>query len=180
MQNDKIAGTRDNFSIYRIYFYFRGNNDILYLSRTSEQRCNQSSRDTDNRRRSPMRSFLALRVRRQIDHVSKCEVELEADFTNHQWRPAMASILIHCSHPARAASPITGFAFTIEYDEGKRVRFTDLAIPPSSDANSIGAFRQELRRLGTAILNVASSGDDIRWDRTISQRLENRDGPYAA
>ena len=84
----------------------------------------------------------------------------------------MASILIHCSRPEDAGSPITGFAFTIEYDQGKQVRFADLAIPPSSDANSLGAFRQELRRLGTAILEVAGSGTDIHWNRSDKQRCE--------
>jgi hypothetical protein len=78
----------------------------------------------------------------------------------------MATILIHSSHPEAAEKPITGFAFTIEYGHGQKVRFADLAIPPSSDANAIGAFRQELRRLATAILDVASSGTDIHWDRS--------------
>ena len=82
----------------------------------------------------------------------------------------MGSILIHCSRPENAGSPITGFAFTIEYDQGKQVRFADLAIPPSSDANSLGAFRQELRRLATAILEVAGSGTDIHWSRSDGQR----------
>ncbi len=82
----------------------------------------------------------------------------------------MASILIQCSRPENGGSPITGFAFTIEYDQGKQVRFADLPIPPSSDANSLGAFRQELRRLGTAILEVAGSGADIHWNRSDGQR----------
>jgi hypothetical protein len=80
----------------------------------------------------------------------------------------MASILIHSSHPERTEGPIEGFAFTIEYAEGKQVSFADLAIQPSSDANSLGAFRHELRRLATAILEVASSGTDIHWNRSNS------------
>jgi hypothetical protein len=76
----------------------------------------------------------------------------------------MARIFIHRSHPESAEDPITGFTFTIEYDDGKQVRFADLVIPPSSDANSLGALRQELRRLAQAILNVADSGQDINWD----------------
>jgi hypothetical protein len=76
----------------------------------------------------------------------------------------MAKIFIHRSHPANAEDPITGFTFTIEYEDGKQVRFADLAIPPSSDAHSLGAFRQELRRLAHAILDVADSGQDINWD----------------
>jgi hypothetical protein len=75
----------------------------------------------------------------------------------------MAKIFIHRSHSENAADPITGFTFTIEYSDGKQVRFADLAIPPSSDANSLGAFRQELRRLANAILDVADSGQDIHW-----------------
>lgn len=75
----------------------------------------------------------------------------------------MARISIHSSHPERTEGPITGFAFTIEYGEGKQVSFADLAIPPGSDANSLGAFRHELRRLATAILDVAGSGTDIHW-----------------
>jgi hypothetical protein len=84
--------------------------------------------------------------------------------TDKDWRPAMARIFIHRSHPDNAEHPVTGFTFTIEYNEGKQVRFADLAIPPSSDANSLGAFRQELRRLANAILDVADSGRDINWD----------------
>jgi hypothetical protein len=76
----------------------------------------------------------------------------------------MASIRIHRSLHDNEGSPTTGFAFTVEYDGAKRVKFSDLAIPPSSDANSFEAFRQELRRLATAILNVADSGTDIHWD----------------
>ena len=76
----------------------------------------------------------------------------------------MARIFIHRSHPDNAEDPVTGFTFTIEYTDGKRVRFADLAIPPSSDADSLGAFRQELRRLGNAILDVADLGQDINWD----------------
>lgn len=76
----------------------------------------------------------------------------------------MARIFIHHSHPENAIDPVTGFTFTIAYDQGKQVRFADLAIPPSSDANSLGAFRQELRRLAQAILEVADSGQDIIWD----------------
>jgi hypothetical protein len=83
-----------------------------------------------------------------------------------QEKPCMPSILVHHSHPENAEGPITGVAFSIEYGEGKKVRFADLAIPPSSDASSLGAFRQELRRLATAILDVASSGTDIHWDRS--------------
>jgi hypothetical protein len=78
----------------------------------------------------------------------------------------MASITIHHSHPENAGTPVTGFTFTVEYGEGKRVRFSDLPIPPSSDANSLGAFRQELRRLANAILNVADSGKDIHWKQS--------------
>ena len=78
----------------------------------------------------------------------------------------MASISIHSFHPERTEGPITGFGFTIEYAEGKQVSFAELAIPPSSDANALGAFRQELRRLATAILNVAGSGRDIHWSRS--------------
>jgi hypothetical protein len=77
----------------------------------------------------------------------------------------MASISIHNSRPESPEGPITGFSFTIEYSEGKQVSFADLAIPPSSDANSLGAFRQELRRLAVAILDVAGSGTGIHWDR---------------
>jgi hypothetical protein len=79
----------------------------------------------------------------------------------------MARIFIHRSHPENAADPITGFTFTIEYDAGKQVRFADLVIPPSSDAHSLGAFRQELRRLAQAILDVADSGQDINWDSPV-------------
>jgi hypothetical protein len=75
----------------------------------------------------------------------------------------MARIFIHRSHPENAEAPITGFTFTIEYEDGKQVRFADLVIPPSSDANSLGAFRQELRRLAHAILDVADSGQGIDW-----------------
>jgi hypothetical protein len=75
----------------------------------------------------------------------------------------MASISIHHSHPKNTEGPITGFAFTIEYAEGKQVSFADLAIPPSSDANSLRAFRHELRRLATAIHDVAGSGTNIHW-----------------
>jgi len=82
----------------------------------------------------------------------------------------MARILIHCSHPVDAKVPITAFSFTVEYGEGSYVRFADLPIPPSSDAHSIAAFRQELRRLATAILNVAASGKDIHWDRSANFR----------
>lgn len=77
----------------------------------------------------------------------------------------MASISIHNVHPASPDGPITGFSFTIEYSEGKQVSFADLAIPPSSDANSLGALRHELRRLAVAILDVAGSGTDIHWRR---------------
>jgi hypothetical protein len=73
----------------------------------------------------------------------------------------MATIFIHRSHPENSEDPITGFTFTIEYEDGKQVRFADLVIPPSSDANSLGAFRQELRRLAQAILDVADSGQGI-------------------
>jgi hypothetical protein len=79
----------------------------------------------------------------------------------------MATIIIHHSHPENVVDPVTGFTFTVEYGEGQRVRFTDLPIPPSSDANSLGAFRQELRRLANAILNVADSGKDIQWDHPV-------------
>jgi hypothetical protein len=79
----------------------------------------------------------------------------------------MASIRIHRSHQDNGDTPITGFAFTVEYDGAKRVKFSDLAIPPSSDANSLEAFRQELRRLATAILNIADSGTDIHWDTPV-------------
>jgi hypothetical protein len=78
----------------------------------------------------------------------------------------MASILIHCPHAENTESPITGFAFTVEYDQGKQVKFAQLTIPPGSDASSLCAFRQELRRLGTAILDAAGSGTDIHWDRS--------------
>ena len=79
----------------------------------------------------------------------------------------MGSIRIHRSHPKNPDDPVTGFTFTVEYADGKHVRFTDLPIPPSSDANSLAAFRQELRRLASAILDVADSGHDIYWDPPV-------------
>ena len=78
----------------------------------------------------------------------------------------MARILIHRSHTENLEDGVTGFTFTVEYSDDKRVRFADLPIPPSTDANSLSAFRQELRRLGNAILDVAESGKDILWDRS--------------
>jgi|EndMetStandDraft_9_1072997.scaffolds.fasta_scaffold650287_2 hypothetical protein len=85
----------------------------------------------------------------------------------------MASIRIHRSHSDDAEASITGISFTVEYDGGKHVKFHDLAIPPSSDANQVGAFRQELRRLATAILDVAASGQGISWDPPIPQAAAN-------
>jgi hypothetical protein len=76
----------------------------------------------------------------------------------------MGTIYIHQPHPANPEESVTAFTFTVDYADGKRVKFTDLPIPPSSDANSIAAFRQELRRLASALLDVADSGSDIHWD----------------
>lgn len=85
----------------------------------------------------------------------------------------MASITIHCSRPESPDGAIAGLAFTIEYGEGKQVRFADIAVPPSSDANWLAAVRQELRRLANAILDAAASGTDIDWNRSGGQWPEN-------
>jgi hypothetical protein len=134
-------------------------------------------------------------------------VSSELEFRAPTWRPLMASISIHSTRPESTEGPITGFAFTIEYAEGKASQFRRSShsaefrcerarsVPPGAPATGdrdprCGWFREghplgPVKRLMGARSVVASEGlipvaggRNIRQVMPVSGSFSNMTGSF--